>query len=205
MSADAYVTQFDDFLDSTQAERQSSELVRDYLNHKQWTSEEAKVLKDRGQAPVVKNIMRRKHDTLLGVERQRRTDPKALARTPKHEQDSDAVTKSVRYVADNTDFDQTSSDVFDEVLAEGYGGAIVEIEQTKNGVEIKVNQTPWDRTYYDPYSRKKDFSDASFIGVTTWLAVSRAKAMFPDAAEDLATLGEFSQEDETFADRPRIG
>lgn len=64
MSADAYVTQFDDFLDSTQAERQSSELVRDYLNHKQWTSEEAKVLKDRGQAPVVKNIMRRKHDQL---------------------------------------------------------------------------------------------------------------------------------------------
>lgn len=201
MTTDAYVKQFDEFLDATVDARRDAEQVRDYLNHKQWTSGEAKVLLDRGQAPVVKNIMRRKHDTLLGVERQRRTDPKALARTPKHDEDSDAVTKAIRYVADNTDLDQTSSEVFDEVLAEGYGGAIVEIEQTKRGIEIKINQTHWDRTYYDPHSRKKDFSDASFIGVTTWLAVSKAKQMFPNVKDDLADIGEMSSEE--FSDRPR--
>jgi len=199
----SYVKQFDEFLEATDHQRAKSRVVRDYLDNNHWTSEEARILKTRGQAPVVKNIMRRKHDTLLGVERQRRTDPKALPRTPKHEDDASAATKAIRYVLDNTDFDQVASDVFDEVLGEGYAGAITEIKKNKrNEVEIEITRLHWDRVYYDPYSRRRDFKDASFMGVTAWVAQSKLEALYPDHKQDIKSLVEHNT-DIDFEDRPR--
>jgi len=193
-----YKTQFQDFVDATQDARQLSERDRDYIDHKQWTPEQAQTLKGRGQAPIVINRIKPKHDFLLGLERQTRTDPKAYPRTPGHEDDAESVTDALRYVADNTGLDGIASDVFDQVVGEGYGAAIVEVEGENS--EIKIRQIPWDRFYYDPHSRKRDFSDASFMGITTWLWKDEAEAMFPDV--DFNTIGEQVSEDATFDDKP---
>lgn len=191
--------QFDDFLDATRESRQESERDRDYIDHKQWTAQQEATLKSRGQAPVVINRIKPKHDFLLGLERQSRTDPKAYPRTPGHESDADAITDSLRYVADNTGFDQIASEVFDNVVGEGYGASIVEMD----GDEIKIRQIPWDRFYFDPHSRKRDFSDAAFMGITTWLYLDEAQEMFPDAEAALLKIGDTqASEDETFEDRP---
>ena len=192
--------QFKDFIDSSRDARLLSERDRDYIDHKQWTAEQERVLKARGQAPVVINRIKPKHDFLLGLERQSRSDPKAYPRTPQHEADAESITDALRFVADNTGLDQIASDVFDQVSGEGYGAAIVEVEGPNN--EIKIRQIPWDRFYYDPHSRQRDFKDASYMGITTWLWLDEALEMFPDCEDKLKSVGEQASEEQTFDDKP---
>ena len=195
-----YKDQFQDFIDATQDSRQLAERDRDYKDHKQWTSAEASILKGRGQAAVVINRIKPKHDFLLGLERQNRTDPKAFPRTPKHEKDAEAITDALRYVADNTDLDDTASSCFDDFACEGYCAVIIEVNGSKD--DPVVRQVPWDRFYYDPHSRRKDFKDAAYMGITAWLYRDEAIEMFPDMEERIKSLGPQNGEDETFEDKP---
>ena len=159
-------TQFEEFEDSTNEARALSEKARDYRDLKQWTGEQLEELKRRKQAPLVIPKIPAKVDFLVGLERQQRSDPRAFPRTQDHEQAADAVTDALRYVADNTEFDQVASEVFEQgLIVEGYAGAIIEPVMKRGQVEIEVNFIPFDRCYYDPYSRKRDFSDASYLGI----------------------------------------
>src|SRR4051812_32476496 len=78
--------QFEEFCDNTRASRALSEKCRDYYDGKQWTDTEEKTLKKRGQPCITDNKIRDKVDTLLGMEKQMRTDPKAYPRTEKEEE-----------------------------------------------------------------------------------------------------------------------
>ena len=98
---------YEAWADATNLSRPLIERDRDYVDHKQWTSNEARTLQDRGQAAVVMNRIKPKVEFMRGLESQSRTDPKAFPRTPKHEDDAEAITDALRFVADNTDLDQT--------------------------------------------------------------------------------------------------
>lgn len=200
--AKTFVDHFNTFVSATDEERRSSRQVRDYLDHKQWTHGELVILRSRRQSPITKNIMRRKHDTLAGIERRQRQSPRALPRKPGIDDDvSDAASESIRYVWDNTEMDQQASDVFDECLAEGYSGTVIEIDDDGNIVLVHV---PFDRIYFDIHSRKRDFSDAMYMGITIWMFASEARRRWPEheAAFD-SGLGGIGNDDETFEDRPR--
>ena len=199
-----FARQFAEYVDNTDENRKLCERDRDYRDHKQWTSSEAQVLLTRGQAAVVMNRIAPKVDFLTGLERRQRVDPKAFPRTPKHEQDSEAVTDALRFVADNNDFDQTASEAFETLIVEGTAAAIVEVEKNPRGeFEILIREIPWDRFYYDVHSRRKDFADAMFMGISTWLDLAVAQAMFPGKKDDLESAMSTSVIDETFEDRPR--
>jgi len=118
-----------------------------------------------------------KVDFLLGMERQTRTDPKAFPRTPAHEDAAEAATDSIRYVLDNNEFDYTRSDVFENMLVEGTGGAEVIVNVGKKGPEIVINQYPWDRLFWDPHSRRRDFSDAKYLGAVVWMDYEDAREL----------------------------
>src|SRR5262245_48928204 len=75
-----------------------SQRDRDYYDGIQWTKEEIDQLKARGQPIITINRIKDKVQTLCGLERKARTDPKAYARTPSEEQRADAATQALRYV-----------------------------------------------------------------------------------------------------------
>lgn len=188
------------FLTATEEARELSERDRAYVDHEQWTQEEADDLAARRQPPVVINRLRRKVDTICGIQKRTRTDPRALPRTPQHEEEADTCTAALRYVADNVDFDDTSSGVFFDTLVWGYGGVIVEWEDE----EIHVNRIQADRLYFDPYSRELDFTDAGYLGIQLWMDKEDAQAMFPEHADKLAGVfhDEYDIGGDTFQDRP---
>lgn len=193
---------FEDFLDFAEEERKRAELRRDFRDLKQWTDAEVETLKAREQAAVVIDYIGKKVDGLCGIEFQKRTDPKAYPRTIKHEKASEAITDALRYVEDNVDLDEITSEVFEEKIVEGYGGAIVEVVKSKRGFEIEVNQLHWDRIYFDPHSRKKDFKDASYIGITVWMEAEKAKETFPNAEIDQLLTQSTNLDGTAFNDRP---
>ena len=130
---DKLKTEFEDFITNTQTARDASDRDRHYVDHIQWDAEEEQILRDRGQAPIVINRIKKKVNFLIGVNENTQTDPKAFPRTPKHEQGSEAITDALRFVADNVDFDDVDSDVFEDRIVEGYGGAIVRVEENGEG------------------------------------------------------------------------
>lgn len=193
---------FENFLDQTAQERERSQARRDYRDLKQWTDEEARIIKGRGQAPIVFDQFSKKIDGLVGVEIDMRTDPKAYPRTSKHDKAAHVITDALRYVEDNNDFDDMASEVFEEKIVEGYGGAIVEYNQELD--QIEINQVHWDRYYYDPHSRKKDFSDAQYQGMSLWLDRDAAKTRFPDSEDAIDLVAKNNSEDDSLShdDRP---
>ena len=168
-SVEQFENWFESYESATFSARQEAERARDYVDGNQLTAEEIATLKKRGQPPVKYNRIRRKIEWLKGLEVRQRTDPKAFPRTPQHDQEAEAATDAIRYVADNTDWDMIRSEVYDNFLVEGFGAAEVVHAQVGNDVEIQINHYPWDRLFYDPHSRRHDFSDARYKGAVIWM------------------------------------
>lgn len=168
--------------DQTMTARQESERARDYFDGKQLSDAEIEALAKRGQPPVVFNRIRKKVEWLQGLEVKQRTDPKAFPRTPKHAEAAEAATDAIRYVADNTDWDEKRSGVYGDMLVEGFGGVEVLHEKRGDKVEIKINRYPWNRLFYDPHSREDDFSDARYLGAVIWMDQANFERDFPGIA-----------------------
>lgn len=192
------------YLNDTRDARFLSERDRDYRDHKQWTEKQINKLKLRGQAPVVINRIKPKIEGLLGLYNMRQSDPKAYPRTQKHEDASHAITDALRFVADNNDFDTIKVECADDFWVEGTCGGIVDVRQKKDGdIEVRMKRIPWDRLYYDPHSREKDFSDCRYKGMMLWLNEDQVSEMFPKAKVEELYADNTTSTDQTFEDRPR--
>src|SRR4051812_7610347 len=151
---------------------QRAETAVDYYDGKQLTDEEASELRRRGQAPVVKNRIRRKIDFLQGMERAQRTDPKAQPQRPSQRDDSDAATIAIRSVTASNKFDQIRSHVWADMLRVGWGGVECVLEPAKNpsmNPRVVLRHCKWDRMFWDEYSDELDFSDAGHLGLVIWM------------------------------------
>lgn len=191
--------------EASQSGRRESEQARDYYDGKQLTEEERRVLRKRKQPEVVINRIKRKIDFLRGLERQSRTDPVAYPRTFVHADEAQAATDALRYVADDQLIDMKRSQVWDNMLVEGFGGVEVSVERGRQGVDVKVTRIPWDRCFYDPHSSEPDFSDARYLGYVTWMDEAEAIARFPDAKANIeATMSNpVSSNADTYDDKPK--
>lgn len=199
-----YVRKFEESEEASYNERRLSERDRDYYDGKQITEEERATLEDRGQPPVVYNRIKRKVNYLLGLERQTRKDPKAFPRNPSDEQASQAVTDSLRFVAESENWDDVRSSVWENLLVEGTGALLLGVKQDQYGLTPDIQHVPWDRFFYDPHSRRHDFADASYMGVVTWYDVEEAKEAWPNAKNEISATYEGSTYSETFDDRPKF-
>jgi hypothetical protein len=186
--------------------RQEAERARDYVDGKQLTQAELETLKRRGQPAIIINRTRRKIQWLRGLEIRQRTDPRAYPRNPQDEQLAEAATDALRFVADSTSFDRKKSAVWGDMLVEGFGGVEVIHKAKKNGgVDIVVNRYPWDRLFYDPYSREHDFSDARYLGAVVWQDKEELLQQYPGKKATIEQMQTDAQAMETYDDRPRHG
>lgn len=193
------------FLEGTQDARGRSERCRDYYDLRQLTPEEVQVLIGRGQAPVVCDYIKDQVDHIVGMAINGFGDPRAFPRNKADEGAADAATDALRYISDASDFKDTAFAEFAEnVAVEGYGAAIIEIEKGKDVPEVVVRPIPWDRFYYDPYSRAKDFSDAKYMGIVVWMDKADAKAMYPEMKDDIESsfTDGYDSDGDTFEDKP---
>lgn len=195
------VRYFEEAESVTESARLLSERDRDYYDNDQYTAEELAVYKKRKQAPLVINYIKRKVDFMRGFERRTRTDPKAYPRNPQDEKTAEAATDSLRYIADLNDFDEIRSGVFENLLIEGAGAVDVVVEQKETGYDIIYKPIAWDRFFYDPHSRARDFSDAKYMGIVLWMDKEEVLETYPGSEEILEST--FTSMSNTYDDRPR--
>jgi len=158
--------------EATHEARLEATLDRDYYDNKQWRSDEEADLDDRGQPIVTTNKMGPMLDFLLGVEATTVRSPRAYPRTPAHADDASIAEDALAFAADETEWDYKRSYTAKHQVIEGIGGHIHGvIEQVVNGsrrVILTIDELEWDRIWYDPHSRKPDFSDAQYLGIVVW-------------------------------------
>lgn len=193
---------FEEAEEASQSARELAERDRDYYDGKQLTSDEEAELKKRGQPAVVLNMIRQKINFLIGLEKQQRTKPRALPRTPIHEQDANACTDALRYVIDGQNFQNLRSNVWKNMLVEGAAACCVTVEPkaapsqgpmmmpSGPAFDVKLRYYAWDRFFADPHSSQLDYSDASYLGTVLWMDKPDAVAMYGSDFEDVidATL-----------------
>ena len=89
----------------------------DYADHDQWTREEMKILKERGQPIITINKIKDKLDLLCGMERKARTDPKASRVRQPRKIGQTPQRSALRYIADDNSFSLIRSQVFECMLS----------------------------------------------------------------------------------------
>jgi hypothetical protein len=170
---------------ATWDEREQSEQARDYKSGVQWTKTEVDALRERHQPVTTINHVSRKIDLLCGLERK-----------------ADAATQVLRYVTDDCDFPIIRSAVYENMLVEGFGGAIIDLEDDgQGGCDIIPRWVAWDRLWRDPHSRMPDFSDARYKGLVIWMDRDQLEETYPDA-EDVCQDSFASHSGTTYDDRP---
>lgn len=198
-----HTKRFEEAEEAMRPARNDSERDRDYYDGKQLTADEKAALNKRGQPPVIYNRIQRKVNYLKGLETQTRKDPKAFPRSPGDDGSAQAATDALRYVCDDQDWDAKRSDAYENIIVEGTAAIMVGAAKGRGGIDPELIQIGWDRFYYDPYSRRVDFSDATYMGIVTWMDIDEAKRKFPGRDDALdGTLAQ-ARDTETYDDRPK--
>lgn len=121
--------------------------------------------------------------------------PPMQPQQPPEEPDLDAgdvATMALRYIGDVSNFQAIKIDVLENMAIEGCGA--VEIGGAPNE-DIPVTQIRWDEFFYDPRSRRPDFSDARFLGSAKWMYADEVKKLDSDKSanvEDAFGTGDVS-------------
>jgi hypothetical protein len=195
---------FDDARDLTDKDREEQQKDQDYYDGPgQADSETRRVLELRKQPLIIDNRIAPAIDGILGVIETGKVDPRAFPRNPQDQGSADIATKTLRYIADRAKWQKVKMECCEDYLKQGLTAAIVEWD----GQNIAVNQIRWETFFYDPRSRKADFSDAKYRGVAKWMYTDEVKS-HPDYGQratelgDLIEPGSTSIMEESWQDRP---
>lgn len=192
---------FDESRDITDPAREEQQKDEDYYDGPEQLSQAVRaVLNTRRQPHTIDNRIAPAIDGILGVMEGAKTDPRAFPRNPNGQKAADVATKTLRYVAEKADYQVKKMDCAEDYLKKGLCAAIVEW----GGKHPIMEQVRWETFFYDPRSRKADFSDAKYKGIAKWMYADEVKMAYPRASEigDISSVAESNIVDETFADRP---
>jgi hypothetical protein len=206
LSVTDLVRMFEESEEGSLEARGLSERDRDYYDNIQLTAAELAALKKRGQPAVIDNRIKTKIDYLVGLEKSQRVTPRALPRTPMHEEDANSASQVLDYEADRNDYNSKRSAVWKNLLVEGSGGISVAVEQGYDGKpHVVLRRWAWDRMFADPHSSEADYSDAGYWGGVVWMDYADALAMYPDKQEILdSTMNDRASLSETYDDKPKF-
>jgi hypothetical protein len=186
---------YTDYLGSKREEIQEQQEARRYRHGSHWTAEQIKKLNDRKQPVVTYNRIGRKCDGIVGLVEKLRQDPKAFPRTPQHEQGADLATAALRFNLDQIEWKDKSPICAASGAVDGIGGVELVLEREPDGgYTAKLEVVDIEGFFYDPRSKKHDFSDATYLGCGKWLDAEIVKELFPDKEEEItASTGSGSE------------
>ncbi len=179
----------------------------DNFDDDQWDEREKAILTRRNQPIVTNNRIKRKVNFLCGIEQKARSDPKAFARQPGNESQAQVATDVLDYIENTIRFDKIASASFKALCISGIEAVDVCYEEGEGAFGIVAKEIDFDQFFYDPRSRRPDFSDARYLGYHNWYDLEDALALFPDNKDAEAALkGSLTGEttDEGYDDKPRF-
>ena len=157
----------------------------DFYDGDQWTADDIAVLVERGQAPLVFNVIKPTVDWLIGTERRTRVDYRVLPREKSDSDGAEVKTNVLKYIADVNRAQYSRSRAFADAIKSGVGWLEVGIRTDPSMEPIYIGYEDWRNVWYDPLSVEPDLSDARFVFREKYVDLDVAMEMFPERQDVL--------------------
>lgn len=167
-------------LDRQSENRFQMAIDEDYYDNIQWSDNDAQVLRDRGQAPTVYNVIAQSINWVTGSEKRGRTDFKILPRNKGETKAAELKTMLLKYVSDVNRVPFSRSRAFEDAIKVGIGWMEDGAQDDDDTEPVYSRYESWRNILHDSASTEMDFSDARYIFRSKWVDVDVAKAIFPD-------------------------
>lgn len=178
-----------------EGERQAEErfqmnIDEDYNDHRHWKPEDAQVLLERGQMPLVYNQGRQTIEWLSGTEKRMRQDFKVLPREPDDEQGAEVKTHLLKYTDDANFTQYHRSAAFKQMAAAGLSWLEEGINHDPEQEIIYSGREDWRHVLRDSRGRDLLLRDWRYCFRRKRLDLDYAMALLAKAAppEQLAAL-----------------
>lgn len=165
------------------ANRYQMALDCDYYDGLQWSEEDAQVLMERNQAPLVFNEIKPTIDWMIGTERRTRIDAKVLGREKSDNDSANAKTQLLKYLDDTNKTVFHRSQAFGDAIRAGLGWMEVGLRGDPTEELLYKRYESWRNMLYDSNDTTRDLSESRYLFRWKWLDDDIAAAYFPDRAD----------------------
>lgn len=170
-------------LDRQQLNRMEQVLDEAFYDGEQYTPEDAQALRDRGQEPLVFNVIATSINWILGTERRARVDYKILPRRKEDGRAAENKTKLMKYLADVNRSEFSISEAFADSAKVGIGWIECGLQDEADGEQVYERHESWRNMLWDSACTQKDLRDCRYVIRSKWIDEDIMLAIFPDRAD----------------------
>jgi len=165
--------------------RREADRASDYYDGNQLSADTIERLKDRGQPPLVTNLIKPTIDTVLGMEAKTRTDWRIRSEDDNIANDdtAEALSMKLKHAEIESRADRACSDSYAAQLKAGLGFVEVARESDPLKYPYRVQYVHRREIFWDWRAEKYDLSDARYQIRRRWLDLDAAIAMMPQYAK----------------------
>lgn len=157
--------------------RTEMSLDADFYDNEQWSDTDKALLRERGQLPLVYNVISTTINWLIGTERRGRTDFKILPRRKDDSHAAELKTQLMKYVSDVNSSEFAKSLAFQDAAKVGIGWLESGAQNSEDGEPVYDRRESWRNIVWDSTAQELDLSDARFIARHKWVDADIAEAM----------------------------
>lgn len=164
--------------------RREADRCADYYDGNQLSPETVEKLKDRGQPPLITNIIKPTIDTVLGMEAKARTDWRVRPEDDDECDDdlAEALTVKLKHAETESRADRAVSDAYAAQIKAGLGWVEVAREHDPFKCPYRVRYVHRREIFWDWRAEQPDLSDARYLIRRRWLELEHAIALMPQYA-----------------------
>src|SRR5215471_1106612 len=158
-----------DYLGGKIEEVREQQESRRYRHGSQWSSKQVDIFNKRKQPIVTYNRIGRKIDSIVGLADKFKQDPKAVGNTERDEAAAELANYAIRYVVNGELRDDSFPFIVGTAATDGYSGLeMLLVKGDKQDIDIGFAELDTEDFFYDPTSKRYDFSDANYMGNAKW-------------------------------------
>lgn len=162
----------------------------DYYDNEQWDEDDAEVLRDRGQKPLVFNVISTTIDWITGSEKRARTDFKVLPRKKEGGKAAELKTDAMKYHADACKLEFHRSRAFEEAVKGGIGWMEDQWQDDGDGEPVYSRFESWRNMLWDSTATEMDLQDGRYEIRSKWVDLDIALSWFPKMRTELELSAE---------------
>ncbi|CAB4122854.1 Phage P22-like portal protein [uncultured Caudovirales phage] len=164
--------------------RREADRAADYYDGNQLSPETVEKLKDRGQPPLITNLIKPTIDTVLGMEAKTRTDWRVRPEDDDEANDdlAEAMSVKLKHAEIESRADRAVSDAYAAQIKAGLGWVEVAREHDPFKCPYRVRYIHRREVFWDWRAEQPDLSDARYLIRRRWLELEQAIALMPQYA-----------------------
>lgn len=198
-------------IDRQDENRHQMAIDEDFYDHIQWALEDANALRERGQNPIVYNVIAQSINWIIGSQKRGRTDWKVYPRGPEDSKPAERKTELLKYLSDVNQTPFHVSRAFADAAKVGVGWLESGVDPDSDEEIIYDRYESWRNILWDSASTELDLKDARYLFRSKWTDIDIANSLVPGrahiidlAAQDASCMGFDIENGDEVMDQPEI-